>query len=128
MSEWDCDGQHCHCHEPFLCPDCGCLYNEGAGLDVERLARALHQIEGGDDHFVSLTEDWVYCSGALEGHLDDASDLAATYAEAAAAAPRGDLCDDCGHLDHGIDWCDETVVTGSSTQEQCGCSPADYPE
>jgi hypothetical protein len=37
-------------------------------------------------------------------------------------------CNRCSHLSH-TDWCDETVMTGSSTQEMCGCSPqADRPD
>jgi hypothetical protein len=42
-AEWDCDGQACRCHDPFLCSDCGCLHNEAEAsrIDVERLARAI---------------------------------------------------------------------------------------
>jgi hypothetical protein len=40
---WDdfaCDGRKCSCHDPSICPDCGCLHNE-VTLNVETLARAF---------------------------------------------------------------------------------------
>ena len=43
------------------------------------------------------------------------------------AAPTPETeCRTCQHLRH-PDWCDETVITGSSAQEMCGCSPSEHP-
>jgi hypothetical protein len=62
-AEWDCDGQACRCHDPFLCSDCGCLHNEAEAsrIDVERLARALDWWAFADlgfppDHLASLKQ------------------------------------------------------------------------
>jgi len=32
-------------------------------------------------------------------------------------------CSRCSHLDHSSEWCSVDVITGSSTQEMCGCPP-----
>jgi hypothetical protein len=49
-TDWDtfnCDGLKCHCHEPFVCADCGCDHDETVGRATPDagLRAALDQCE-----------------------------------------------------------------------------------
>jgi hypothetical protein len=74
---WEtCDGMICICHDPSICPDCGCLYNEvetatPALLDVERL-REHWPIDPQVDLWApDEARDWRCACGEWQGQRDE---------------------------------------------------------